>query len=261
MPADPFDHLVQEVQRSLRWLARSGWRGFDCSPETLARLEGWSQGPRAGAVPSPEAKRPTDTRVQTASPAAAAETLARIREDLGDCQRCKLWRQRRHIVFGQGDPRARLVFVGEGPGFDEDRQGEPFVGAAGQLLTKIIQAMGLSRDRVYICNVIKCRPPGNRTPAADEVAACLPFLRRQLEVIAPECICALGAVAARTLLETDLPISKLRGRFHTYRGMAVMPTFHPAYLLRNPGQKRAVWEDAQQIMARLGLPRATRGNA
>jgi DNA polymerase len=129
------------------------------------------------------------------------------------------------------------------------------VGAAGQLLTRIIQAMGLSRDRVYICNIIKCHPPGNRNPEADEIAACLPFLKRQLAVIAPECICALGAVAARTLLETDLPISRLRGRFHQVRGMAVMPTFHPAYLLRNPEQKRAVWEDVQQIMARLERPR------
>jgi DNA polymerase len=253
MPADTFDHLVEEVQQSLHWLARAGWKGFDCSPETLARLEGWLHPPRTAIDPSPAADPPTD--IKTVSPAAAGETLAQIREDLGDCQRCKLWRQRRHIVFGQGDPRAMLVFVGEGPGLDEDRQGEPFVGAAGQLLTKIIQAMGLPRDRVYICNIIKCRPPKNRTPEADEVAACLPFLERQLAAIGPECICALGAVAARTLLQTDLPISRLRGRFHDYRGIAVMPIFHPAYLLRNPAQKRAVWQDVQQIMARLDLPR------
>jgi DNA polymerase len=254
MPADTFDHLVAEVQRSLQWLAQAGWKGFDCSPETLARLEGWSQPLRTAIHPSPAADPPTvETKGQTASPAAAGETLAHIREDLGDCQRCKLWRQRQHIVFGQGDPRARLVFVGEGPGLDEDRQGAPFVGAAGQLLTKIIQAMGLSRDQVYICNIIKCRPPQNRTPEVDEIAACLPFLRRQLAAIGPECICALGAVAARTLLETDLPISRLRGRFHSCHGVAVMPTFHPAYLLRNPAQKRAVWEDVQQIMARLGI--------
>lgn len=254
MAADTVDGLVEEIQRSLRWLSSAGWKGFDCSPETLARLEGWLRPPKTViAGPTPSIDPPIDVKGQAASPAAAGESLARIREDLGDCQRCKLWRQRRHIVFGQGDPRARLVFVGEGPGLDEDRQGVPFVGAAGQLLTKIIQAMGLSRDGVYICNIIKCRPPQNRTPEADEVAACLPFLERQLAAIGPECICALGAVAARSLLETDLPISRLRGRFHSYQGVAVMPTFHPAYLLRNPAQKRAVWEDVQQIMARLGI--------
>lgn len=259
MPTETIDHLVAEVQRSLHWLARAGWKGFDCSPETLARLEGWSRPPEAAVRPSPAADPSSEARGKTDAAVPVGESLAQIRADLGDCQRCKLWRQRRHIVFGQGDPRARLVFVGEGPGLDEDRQGEPFVGAAGQLLTKIIQAMGLAREAVYICNIIKCRPPQNRTPEADEVAACLPFLKRQLAAIGPACICALGAVAARSLLETDLPISRLRGRFHAYQGIAVMPTFHPAYLLRNPEQKRAVWEDVQQIMARLGLPRPSGG--
>jgi DNA polymerase len=259
MSTDSFAHIVEEVQRSLRWLALAGWKGFDCRPETLSRLDGWSRPPVASVASTPKVPQPVADQGPAPSPVPCAETLARIRQDIGDCQRCKLWRQRRHIVFGQGDPRARLVFVGEGPGFDEDRQGEPFVGAAGQLLTKIIQAMGLSREQVYICNIIKCHPPGNRNPEADEIAACLPFLKRQLAVIAPDCICALGAVAARTLLETDLPISKLRGRFHQVQGIVVMPTFHPAYLLRNPEQKRAVWEDIQQIMVRLGLPRPTRG--
>jgi len=200
-----------------------------------------------------EMKREIKTHSEPETVAADTDTLTRIRSDLGDCRRCKLCAQRRHIVFGQGDPKARIVFVGEGPGQDEDLAGEPFVGAAGQLLTRIIQAMGLSRQQVYICNIIKCRPPGNRTPEPDEIAACIPFVRRQLAAIAPAYICALGAVAARALLKTDLPIGKLRGRFHDYRGTPVMPTFHPAYLLRNPEQKRAVWQDVQQIMARLGL--------
>jgi DNA polymerase len=256
MAPDTIDGLLAELQRSLRWLSNAGWKGFDCSPETLLRLEEWSRPPTASDKPAPEVQQPSEMLPVPPPALAASESLESIREDLGDCRRCKLWRQRRHIVFGKGDPRARLVFVGEGPGADEDRQGEPFVGAAGQLLTRIIQAMGLSRDRVYICNIIKCHPPGNRNPEADEIAACLPFLERQLAVIAPECICALGAVAARTLLKTDLPISRLRGRFHQVRGMAVMPTFHPAYLLRNPEQKRAVWEDVQQIMARLERPRS-----
>jgi uracil-DNA glycosylase len=254
MASDSPVDIVEALQRSLRWLRGAGWKGFDCSPETLSRIEGWSRPPAVSVETVPEMRPPAPVQAPAPSAIVPPETLARIHQDLGDCQRCKLWRQRRHIVFGKGDPRARLVFVGEGPGFDEDRQGEPFVGVAGQLLTKIIQAMGLSREQVYICNIIKCHPPANRTPEADEIVACLPFLKRQLAAVSPECICALGAVAARALLETDLPISRLRGRFHSYQGIAVMPTFHPAYLLRNPEQKRAVWEDVQQVMARLGLP-------
>jgi DNA polymerase len=158
---------------------------------------------------------------------------------------------RSHIVFGTGDPQADLVFVGEGPGFEEDRQGAPFVGSAGRLLTKIIQAMGLTRETVYICNVIKCRPPGNRNPLPGEIEQCFPFLKRQLEGIQPRVICALGSVAAKVLLGTDAPISRLRGRFHDYQGVPLMPTYHPAYLLRNPEKKREVWEDMKRIMARL----------
>jgi DNA polymerase len=145
------------------------------------------------------------------------------------------------------------VFVGEAPGYDEDLQGKPFVGAAGKLLTRIIEAMGLGRDDVYICNILKCRPPGNRNPQPDEIGVCRPFLDRQLAAISPECICALGKFAAQTLLETQAPISKLRGRFHEYNGIRVMPTYHPAYLLRNPDGKRDVWNDVQKIMEMLGL--------
>lgn len=145
------------------------------------------------------------------------------------------------------------MFVGEGPGAEEDRAGEPFVGDAGQLLTKIISAMKLSRDQVYICNIVKCRPPGNRIPEEDEIRACMPFLKRQIAAIRPEFICALGAVAAQAILKTDTTISKLRGRFHNYKGIKVMPTFHPAYLLRNPDRKREVWEDVQKIMKEYGV--------
>ncbi|GBC60160.1 hypothetical protein DENIS_1105 [Desulfonema ishimotonii] len=180
------------------------------------------------------------------------ETLEQIRADLGDCRRCRLCERRTHIVFGAGNPGARLVFVGEGPGYEEDRSGQPFVGQAGQLLTKIIAAIRMTRESVYICNVIKCRPPGNRNPNPYEVGACFPFLARQLAAIRPAFICALGKFAAQTLLGTDLPISRLRGRFHTYRGIPVMPTFHPAYLLRNPERKREVWEDMKQLMRAMG---------
>ena len=193
---------------------------------------------------------------RTAAPARKKPpaTLEAVRRLLGDCQRCRLARTRTHLVFGTGNPKARLVFVGEGPGEEEDRRGEPFVGKAGQLLDRMIAAMGLSRPAVYIANVVKCRPPGNRTPMEDEVEACKPFLAMQLAVIRPEAIVALGSVAAQTLLQTQASISSLRGRFHTYEGIPVMPTYHPAYLLRHPEAKRGAWEDLQKVMARLKLP-------
>ena len=177
--------------------------------------------------------------------------LDAVRELLGDCRRCPLHRTRHTLVFGEGNPEADLVFVGEAPGADEDEQGRPFVGRAGQLLTKIIGAMGLKREEVYICNILKCRPPGNRNPQPEEIAPCEPFLIRQLEAIRPRVICALGTFAAHTLLKSEAPISVLRGRFHSYQGIPLMPTYHPAYLLRNPGAKKQVWEDVQMIMKTL----------
>jgi uracil-DNA glycosylase len=175
--------------------------------------------------------------------AKALPLLSDLREDLGECTRCGLHQSRTKLVFGEGPPRARLVFVGEGPGFDEDRQGRPFVGRAGKLLDNMIRAMGLRREEVYICNVVKCRPPGNRNPLADEIQTCSPFLFRQLEAIAPQAICALGACAAQTLLATTQAISGLRGKTLTWRGTALVCTFHPAYLLRNPAQKASSWQD------------------
>jgi len=177
-----------------------------------------------------------------------SETLEEIRSELGDCQRCRLARDRQNIVFGSGSPKAKLVFVGEGPGFEEDRQGEPFVGPAGQLLTKIIEAIKLTRRQTYICNVVKCRPPENRNPETDEINTCFAFLERQIAAIQPDYICALGAVAAQTLLNTAEPISRLRGRIHPYKGIKVIATYHPAYLLRNPDRKRDVWEDMKMLM-------------
>ncbi len=177
--------------------------------------------------------------------------LEDVRAELGDCRRCLLHRTRRCLVFGEGSQKADLVFVGEAPGADEDIQGRPFVGRAGQLLTKIIKAMGLKREEVYICNILKCRPPGNRNPQPDEIAACEPFLIRQLEAIRPQVICALGTFAAHALLKSEAPISVMRGHFHSYQGIPLMPTYHPAYLLRNPGAKKQVWEDVQMIMTTL----------
>jgi DNA polymerase len=178
-------------------------------------------------------------------------TLEEIRADLGECTRCKLHRERKHLVFGVGNPKADLVFVGEAPGRDEDLQGEPFVGRAGKLLTEIIEAIGLKRSDVYICNVIKCRPPENRNPEPDEIASCQPFLRSQLKSIRPKIICTLGKFAAQTLLASETPISALRGKFFEYEGIPLLATYHPAYLLRNPSAKREVWEDMKQLHAEL----------
>jgi len=181
------------------------------------------------------------------------DTLLKTREDLGECTRCKLHKTRNKIVFGDGSPKADLVFIGEGPGADEDAQGLPFVGRAGKLLTQMIEAMGLRRGDVYICNVVKCRPPENRQPEKDEVTACSPFLFRQLDVLKPKVIVCLGSTAAQTLLQTNRGISHFRGEWMDFRGYKLLATYHPAYLLRNPGAKGEVWKDLQKVMAELGL--------
>ena len=177
--------------------------------------------------------------------------LLAVREELGDCQRCRLKGGRKQIVFGVGNPEAELVFVGEAPGADEDRLGEPFVGAAGQLLDKMIEAMGFRRQDVYICNVIKCRPPYNRNPEPDEVAACEPFLKKQLAALKPRMLVALGKFAAHCLLRIDTPITRLRGNWKSYEGIQLMPTYHPAFLLRDPSRKRECWNDLQMVVAAL----------
>ena len=222
--------LISEIRNSLDYLSKTGCQGFDCSPDCLERVMNW------GGDVTP-----------------IHERLEDINQDLGDCKRCRLSKNRYRIVFGTGNPDARLMFVGEGPGSEEDQQGEPFVGAAGNLLTKIIAAINHTRDKVYICNIIKCRPPGNRNPEPDEIDTCLPFLRRQVLAVQPEFIVALGAVATQTLLDTNLPISRLRGRFHDYQGIKVMPTYHPAFLLRNAERKRDVWEDMKKLMEEMGI--------
>jgi uracil-DNA glycosylase len=189
-----------------------------------------------------------------------ATALRLIREDIGDCTRCKLHKQgRKQIVFGVGDPNADLMFIGEAPGADEDMQGEPFVGRSGQLLTNMIKAMGLSREQVYIANIIKCRPPGNRQPETDECETCSPFLLRQIEAIQPKVLVALGAVAAKTLLAVNEPMSQLRGRWFDFHGHKLAVTYHPAFLLRDPRQKKETWKDLQMVMKDLGLPMPAKG--
>ena len=222
---ESFRRLVAGLRRCLEEEKESGFEGWPLAGKNETKRE--TPGERAGS----------------------AQTLDDVRRELGDCRRCKLHRARTNIVFGSGNPRARLVFVGEGPGRDEDLQGEPFVGQAGKLLTRIIEAIQLTREEVYIANIVKCRPPGNRNPEPDEIAACEPFLVKQLQVIQPKLICALGAFAAQTLLQTAEKISALRGRFHSYQGILLMPTYHPAFLLRNPNFKRDVWEDVKKVKA------------
>ncbi len=185
-------------------------------------------------------------------PVAAARALEALRLEIGDCQRCRLGKGRTKLAFGVGNPCAEVMFIGEGPGRDEDLQGEPFVGAAGQLLTKIIEAMGFRRDEVYIANIVKCRPPNNRNPEADEAATCMPYLVRQAEIVQPKVIVCLGSVAVQNLLATERKITSLRGKWQEWRGIPVMPTFHPAFLLRNAAMKKPVWEDMQLVLTRLG---------
>lgn len=197
-------------------------------------------------------KHDEEVKLQARQPA-KEEALDPIRSEVEACHKCALSDTRTNTVFGVGDPNARLMFIGEAPGADEDRKGEPFVGRAGQLLTSMIEAMGLKREDVYIANILKCRPPGNRDPLPAEVELCEPYLVRQIEVIKPEVICGLGRVAVQTLLKTKTPISRLRGEFHSYHGTPLLATFHPAYLLRNPAAKKDAWNDLQMVMKKLGL--------
>lgn len=241
--------LARDLAAHVQWLTLSGVD--ELPPGLVLPGEPIAEGGAADAV----AQEKPEVADGAPAEAPTAGDLGGLRAELGECTRCRLSGRRTQIVFGSGNPQARLVFVGEGPGRDEDRKGLPFVGRAGELLTDIIQkGMKIDRSEVYICNVVKCRPPDNRNPEPEEVLACSPFLIRQIEIVKPEVIVALGKFAAQTLLETQTPITRLRGHWHEYRGIPLMPTFHPAHLLRNPGYKRQVWEDIKQVMQRLGLP-------
>ena len=240
-------NMVASLRRHVQWKEQAGIRSFPRSRSTEKEPVEKNGGSLLQGVE-------TDLFSDNAE-AYQAKTLKELREAIGDCRRCKLWPGRTHLVFGVGNPKAQVMFVGEGPGRDEDLQGEPFVGRAGQLLTDIItKGMGLRREDVYIANVIKCRPPDNRNPEPDEVDSCEPFLVKQIEIIRPRIIVGLGKFAVQTLLKSKVPISKLRGNWHDYHGIRFMPTFHPAYLLRNPGDKRLVWEDIKKVLKELGTP-------
>ena len=217
--------LIDSLSGWLRYQRRLGWRGLPSEVE-----------------PAPEIPEQPDEKIQT---------LEEIRAEMGDCRRCKLYGGRTNLVFGDGDAEARLMFVGEAPGADEDQQGLPFVGAAGKLLNNMLSKLGLSREEVYIANVLKSRPPGNRDPEADEITACLPFLKKQIKAIRPQVIVTLGRIAAQALLSTKEPLTKIRGRWQRYDDIRVMPTFHPSYLLRFPQERHKTWDDMQQVMEYL----------
>jgi len=228
-------------------------------PDSAQRQEPIEEMPRAKASLAIAAPEESSSLTASSNPEANVQDPVRalqiIREDIGDCTRCKLHQQgRKQIVFGVGNPKADLMFIGEAPGADEDIKGEPFVGRAGQLLTNMIKAMGLSREEVYIANIIKCRPPGNRQPERDECETCSPFLMRQIAVVKPKAIVALGAVAAKTLLAINAPMSEFRGHWYDFRGTKLAVTYHPAFLLRDPRQKKETWKDLQMVMRELGLP-------
>ena len=216
--------------------------------------EGGPSRETGGQPQDPDVAGHTQQGAAPQAPQSPFTSLEALRNHVGECRRCPLHKGRNKLVFGEGSPQARLVFVGEGPGADEDRVGRPFVGKAGGLLTRIIEnGMGLNREAVYICNIVKCHPPGNRDPEPEEIRACMPFLRDQIRIIKPEVICTLGRVAAQALFGANFKITLQRGRWQDYQGIPVMPTFHPAYLLRYPASKRQTWEDIQQVMAKLGL--------
>ncbi|MGB8930301.1 MAG: uracil-DNA glycosylase [Anaeromyxobacteraceae bacterium] len=251
--------LAEETRRHLLWLREAGFRDLPVPAAPVTTR------PVSPPLARPPASLATpDVPVSPVTPIAGtisrgpdergcgSEPLLSIRRDLGECTRCKLSGGRTHLVFGVGNPEAELMFVGEGPGADEDRQGEPFVGRAGQLLTKMIEAMGFRREDVYIANVVKCRPPDNRNPEPDELAACEPFLRAQIAAIRPRVLVALGKFAAQTLLRDPTPITRLRGGWREYEGVRLMPTFHPAYLLRSPAEKAKAWEDLKLVVRELG---------
>ncbi|MFO7560277.1 MAG: uracil-DNA glycosylase [Desulfobacterales bacterium] len=221
-----FAEAVEEVSRYFLFLSDMGCRGLDCSAGALEILSSWGH--------------PKEIH---------AETLDSIYNELKSCRRCKLSEKRNRIVFGEGDPSARVMFIGEGPGSKGNETGRPFTGEAGELLTKIIQAIGLTRETVYLCNAVKCMPSGERKFLPEEIRACHGFLKRQIQAVKPEFICTFGSVAAAALLETSRPLDLLRGRFHNYRGIQVMPTYHPAFLIDHPEKKREVWEDMKQLMA------------
>ncbi len=254
-----FLDILANVRAHLEYQRTLGVRAIAVPPVREAEAPAASSPAPRSTAPTP-VPAPEKAAVPHVAVVPVCGSLDEIRKELGECTRCKLYKGRKTIVFGEGDPMSAIVFVGEGPGFEEDQQGRPFVGPAGQLLTDIIEkGIKIKRAEVYICNIVKCRPPGNRNPEPDEVEACIRFVKQQIAVIKPKVIVTLGNVPTQNLLGTKAGITKLRGTWQEYEGIPVMPTFHPSYLLRSPGEKGKVWEDIKLVMTRMGMPMPPKG--
>lgn len=247
-----YEEVVDQLAGYLEYLRDEGARSVELTPSVLAAIKRPLAAPPASPAPvAAEVPVTVETPIETPVPSGDVD-LDAVAAEIAGCTKCGLCESRTKTVPGQGNPRPEVLFVGEGPGADEDRQGLAFVGRAGQLLTKMIEAMGFKRDEVFIANVVKCRPPGNRTPLPDEMATCLPYLARQIAVLQPQVIVAMGATAVKGLLNTTVGITRMRGNWQTFEGIDLMPTFHPAYLLRDPSKKREAWNDLKAVLGKLG---------
>lgn len=237
--------IIGELKKAMRFYSELGFEYLPVKIENIANLFNEEKRLNKQETAVLTRVKPSDS-IQHKS-----EALKLLRDEIGDCRRCKLWKHRKNIVFGEGSSGAALMFIGEGPGREEDIHARPFVGDAGKLLTKMIIKMGMKREGVYIANIVKCRPPSNRNPEEDEIAACRPFVEKQVEIINPDVIMSLGRISSNALTGANIPISRLRGNFFDYRGIPLMPTFHPAYLMRNPKDKWLTWDDVQKVLAKL----------
>ena len=243
--------VYDDIKKYLCYLKQMGATGIDISPSLLQRIQQWGIIPKKQPQKTQRLSQISKTKISeniTIDQENPYDRMTAILKTVKACTKCSLCQTRKQVVFGAGDLRTQIVFIGEAPGYEEDQTGKPFVGAAGQLFTRILHAMHLNRDMVYICNILKCRPPDNRNPDTQEIELCFPYLEQQLEIIQPKIICTLGNIASQAILKEKTPISKLRGKFHMYKKISVMPTFHPSYLLRNESKKRDVWQDMQMIM-------------
>jgi len=261
--------VIEDTENYLQFLNETGCKGFDCSKESIEKINSWRVRNQKSGVgsqksevrsrkpevrsrnPEVRSQKPTANSQQPAAGNQQPETIEIIQKDINDCQRCKIANDRKNILFGTGNPKTRLVFVGDIPSYEEDEIGEFFKGDVGELFVKIVRAIDFTPEQIYICNIVKCRPPAGRDPVPDEIKICLPFLKRQLAVIKPDFICVMGNLAAQTLLETTTPISELRGHFYNYMGAKLLPTFHPKYLLRYPDKKREAWDDMKMLMKEM----------
>jgi len=250
--------VIEDTENYLQFLNETGCKGFDCSKESIEKINHWrvrSQKPEFRSQNSENRSQKPEVRSRNSEVRSQKpDTIEIIQKEIENCRLCKIADDRKHILFGKGNPKARLVFVGDIPSYEEDQSGEFFNGDIGELFVKIVRAIDFTPEQIYICNIVKCRPPAGRDPVSDEIRICLPFLKRQIAVIKPDFICVMGNLAAQTILETNISISELRGNFYNYMGAKLLPTFHPKYLIRYPEKKREVWNDMKMMMREMKKP-------